>query len=51
MTNLRSSRTKADRARQVLGWDPKYGDEAWEQEIKEVVTELSKDTPKSHTFR
>ncbi|KAG0651163.1 hypothetical protein D0Z07_2622 [Hyphodiscus hymeniophilus] len=46
-----NSRTKADRARQVLGWKPTYGDEAWIQEIKEVVTTMSKESGKDHSFR
>jgi len=32
-----NSRTQADHARQVLNWTPKFGSEAFEKEIKEVV--------------
>jgi hypothetical protein len=37
----KSTRTKADRARQVLGWSPKYGEEAFLEEIDEVVAAMA----------
>ncbi|KAH7364128.1 NAD dependent epimerase/dehydratase family protein [Rhexocercosporidium sp. MPI-PUGE-AT-0058] len=35
-----NSRTKADKARQILGWQPKYGEEAFLEEIEEVVAAM-----------
>ncbi|KAL2072622.1 hypothetical protein VTL71DRAFT_11965 [Oculimacula yallundae] len=35
-----NSRTKADKARQLLGWQPKYGEEAFLDEIEEVVAAM-----------
>jgi len=35
-----SSRIKADRARQVLGWSPKYGEAEFLEEIDDVVAAM-----------
>ncbi|KAH7417372.1 NAD dependent epimerase/dehydratase family protein [Cadophora sp. MPI-SDFR-AT-0126] len=35
-----NSRTKADKARQILGWQPKYAEQAFLEEIEEVVTAM-----------
>ena len=40
---LNSSRTKADRARQVLGWRPEYGEDSFLEEIQEVVSGMIND--------
>ncbi|KAH8602987.1 NAD dependent epimerase/dehydratase family protein [Bisporella sp. PMI_857] len=37
-----NARIKADRARYVLGWSPNYGDDVFENDIREVVTTMSK---------
>tara|TARA_R110002060_G_scaffold49296_1_gene60279 strand:+ start:1178 stop:1600 length:423 start_codon:yes stop_codon:yes gene_type:complete len=40
-TDIRhSSRTKADKARQILGWQPKHGEQAFLEEIEEVVAAM-----------
>ncbi len=36
----RSSRTKADKAREVLGWQPKYGEDSFLEEIDDVVANM-----------
>ncbi len=36
-----SSRTKADKARQVLGWKPKYGEDVFWEEVDDVVAVMS----------
>lgn len=38
--DIRSSRTSADKARQILCWKPKYGEEAFLEEIEEVVAAM-----------
>jgi len=35
-----NSRTKADKARQILGWQPKHGEQAFLEEIEEVVAAM-----------
>jgi hypothetical protein len=42
-----SSRTKADRARQVLGWNPTRGEEEFNDEIREVVAAMIDEKAKS----
>ena len=42
-----SSRTKADRARQVLGWSPERGEEEFISEVHEVVAAMYEEKVKS----
>lgn len=42
-----SSRTQADRARQVLGWSPQRGEEDFISEIHEVVAAMYDEKIKS----
>ncbi|TVY42566.1 hypothetical protein LSUB1_G001216 [Lachnellula subtilissima] len=42
-----NSRTKADRARRVLGWSPESGEEEFDSEIVKVVTAMYEETVKS----
>lgn len=35
-----SSRTKADKARRLFGWEPKYGEEEFLEDIDDVVTNM-----------
>ncbi|KAG4437897.1 hypothetical protein IFR05_006616 [Cadophora sp. M221] len=35
-----NSRTRADKAHQIIGWQPKYGEEAFLEEIEEVVAAM-----------
>ncbi|TVY27422.1 hypothetical protein LHYA1_G004183 [Lachnellula hyalina] len=42
-----NSRTKADRARGVLGWSPERGEEEFDSEIVKVVTAMYEETVKS----
>lgn len=42
-----SSRTKADRARQLLGWNPLRGEDEFISEIREVVAAMYDEKVKS----
>lgn len=42
-----SSRTKADRARQLLGWNPLRGEDEFISEIREVVAAMYDEKIKS----
>lgn len=43
ITVMNSSRTKADCAREVFGWRPEYGEDAFLKEVREVVSALAKE--------